>query len=61
MERREFLKTATAATLAAATAAAPATAAAQTTPAKPSRPQSPDMIYRQLGTTGETVSAIGLG
>jgi predicted aldo/keto reductase-like oxidoreductase len=26
-----------------------------------SRPQSPDMIYRELGTTGETVSAIGMG
>jgi aryl-alcohol dehydrogenase-like predicted oxidoreductase len=25
------------------------------------RPQSPDMIYRELGTTGETVSAIGMG
>jgi predicted aldo/keto reductase-like oxidoreductase len=62
MERREFLKTATAATFAAATAAAPgAAAAAQSAPAKPKRPQSPDMIYRQLGTTGETVSAIGLG
>jgi predicted aldo/keto reductase-like oxidoreductase len=60
MERREFLKTATAATLAAATAG---TAAAQsaTSSAKVTRPQSPDMIYRQLGTTGETVSAIGLG
>ncbi|HWZ50997.1 MAG TPA: aldo/keto reductase [Granulicella sp.] len=57
MERREFLKTATAATLAAATSAA----SAQATPSKPTRPQSPDMVYRQLGTTGETVSAIGLG
>ncbi|HEX4650659.1 MAG TPA: aldo/keto reductase [Granulicella sp.] len=61
MERREFLKTATAATFAAATATASSAATAQTTPAKPTRPQSPDMIYRQLGTTGETVSAIGLG
>jgi uncharacterized protein len=59
MERREFLKTATAATLAAASGAT--ASAAQAAPAKPSRPQSPDMIYRQLGTTGETVSAIGLG
>jgi uncharacterized protein len=59
MERREFLKTAaaTAASLATATGAA----AAQATPAKSSRPQSPDMIYRPLGATGETVSAIGLG
>jgi uncharacterized protein len=62
MERREFLKTATAATLAAAAAAATrATAAAQPAPAKPARPQSPNMIYRPLGSTGETVSAIGLG
>ncbi len=58
MERREFLKTATAATLAAASGA---TAAAQSAPAKVTRPQSPDMIYRPLGNTGETVSAIGLG
>jgi uncharacterized protein len=59
MERREFLKTAaaTAASLAASTGAA----AAQAAPAKSSRPQSPDMIYRPLGATGETVSAIGLG
>jgi len=59
MERREFLKTATAATLAAATAGAAAAQSAKS--AKPTRPQSPDMIYRPLGTTGETVSAIGLG
>ena len=57
MERRDFLKTATAATV---TAALPASAqAAATSPA--TRPQSPDMIYRDLGTTGEKVSAIGLG
>ena len=59
MERREFLKTATAATLAAAASAS--AASAQSTPSKTTRPQSPDMVYRQLGTTGETVSAIGLG
>jgi diketogulonate reductase-like aldo/keto reductase len=61
MERRDFLKTA-------AAGMAATTAALGQTPALPSsatptgkRPQSPDMIYRQLGTTGETVSAIGLG
>lgn len=60
MERRDFLKTASAAGVAAiATSAATAAKAAVDAPVK--RPQSPDMIYRQLGTTGETVSAIGLG
>ena len=59
MERRDFLKSATAAGVAAATGSG---FAAQTkTPNATSRPQSPDMVYRDLGTTGEKVSAIGLG
>ena len=59
MERRDFLKTAAAA---AAASAAPASAAAPAAASAPStRAQAPDMIYRQLGTTGEMVSAIGLG
>jgi len=58
MERRDFLKTAAAA--AAATAAKTAAAQSPATAAV-KRPQSPDMIYRQLGSTGEVVSAIGLG
>ena len=52
MERRDFLKTA-------AAAAALPTAAAASAPI--TRPQSPDMPYRQLGSTGEVVSAIGMG
>jgi len=55
MERRDFLKTATAATVAAATGSS-ASASAPVT-----RPETPGMIYRNLGTTGERVSAIGLG
>ncbi len=58
MERRDFLKAATAASLSAATGTI--TAEAQSS-ISAKRPQSPDMIYRQLGTTGETVSAIGMG
>ncbi len=63
MKRRDFLKSAAAAGVAAA-AATPAAVAQTPHPLASSaiaRPQSPDMIYRQLGTTGETVSAIGLG
>lgn len=59
MERRDFLKTAAAAAAGTATAKAATAQPAISSPIK--RPQSPDMIYRQLGTTGETVSAIGLG
>jgi predicted aldo/keto reductase-like oxidoreductase len=59
MERRDFLKTATAATVAAAVPATAQTAQPSTAPVK--RPESPGMIYRELGTTGERVSAIGMG
>jgi uncharacterized protein len=58
MERRDFLKTAAVAGI-----GATITANAQTRPstAPVKRPESPDMIYRELGTTGERVSAIGMG
>jgi predicted aldo/keto reductase-like oxidoreductase len=59
MERRDFLKTATAASVAAAIPATAQTAQPSNTPVK--RSESPDMIYRELGTTGERVSAIGMG
>jgi predicted aldo/keto reductase-like oxidoreductase len=59
MERRDFLKTATAATVGAAVPAGAQTAPPSNAPAK--RPEAPGMIYRELGTTGERVSAIGMG
>ena len=59
MERRDFLKTATVATVGAAIPATAQTAQPSSAPVK--RPESPDMIYRELGTTGERVSAIGMG
>ena len=59
MERRDFLKTATAAGVSTAIAARAKTSRATIPPVK--RPESPDMIYRELGTTGERVSAIGMG
>ena len=63
MERRSFLKSATAA---AGVAATSSSAFGQSTPAsRPSspitRPTMPGMIYRDLGRTGERVSAIGMG
>jgi aryl-alcohol dehydrogenase-like predicted oxidoreductase len=59
MERRDFLKTATAAGVSTAIAARAKTSRATIPPVK--RPESPDMIYRELGTAGEHVSAIGMG
>ena len=58
MDRRDFLKTATV-----AAAGTVASAGAQSTrPSVPGRrPESPNMIYSELGDTGERVSAIGIG
>ncbi len=65
MERRDFIKVATAAgVVAAASVPAQATGQGGAPMSKASlhkRPESPDMIYRELGTTGERVSAIGMG
>jgi predicted aldo/keto reductase-like oxidoreductase len=60
MERRNFLKSATAAGIASAMATNAQTSRPSAgAPIK--RPESPNMIYRDLGTTGERVSAIGMG
>ncbi len=61
MKRRDFLKSAAAAGVAATTATVAQTPVPSRASSAIARPQSPDMIYRHLGTTGETVSAIGLG
>jgi predicted aldo/keto reductase-like oxidoreductase len=67
MDRRDFLKTASTAVGAAATAqlltnllSAEQTAAANQSPGS-TRAESREMIYRTLGSTGERISAIGLG
>jgi aryl-alcohol dehydrogenase-like predicted oxidoreductase len=58
MDRRDFLKTATV-----AAAGSVATVGAQGAPSSVAapRPESANMIYRELGRTGERVSAIGMG
>ncbi len=65
MERRTFLKTATAAGVAAtgvvSNAQQPTGDGRTSKEAPEKRPEAPGMIYRELGTTGERVSAIGLG
>ena len=65
MERREFLKSATAAGVGAVSATSyaqqPETNSPTSKEAPIKRPEHPGMLYRELGTTGERVSAIGMG
>jgi uncharacterized protein len=58
MDRRDFLKTAS---VAAAGSVAPAGAQNTHSSNMTRRPESPNMMYRELGRTGERVSAIGMG
>ena len=61
MERRDFLKSASAAAAVTALPGAVAQSPAAPKTAQTTRSESTDMLYRELGTTGERVSAIGLG
>ncbi|WP_158792615.1 aldo/keto reductase [Granulicella sp. L60] len=61
MERRDFLKSATAVGVSAAISASASAQAGTVSGNVIKRPESPEMVYRELGTTGERVSAIGMG
>ncbi|HEU4636448.1 MAG TPA: aldo/keto reductase, partial [Edaphobacter sp.] len=61
MLRREFIKTASATGIAASVPLAQGQSPSSPSKKPTSRPEAPGMIYRELGTTGERVSAIGLG